>query len=101
MLLILVACAVLGFFSFLDLFEGSWGKVVSEDIHLTLGVTAYLFAIGLICQQSGLIVASVVTLLGWLTNDVVRKTPELARWQWSAAPMSAPVLLIYVCIYVA
>lgn len=101
MLMILTACAVLGFFSFLDLFRGGWGNVASEDVYLTLGVTTYLFAIALIYQQSELLAASFVTVLGWFTNDVVRRTPELVKWQWSASPVSVLVLLVYIYVYVA
>ncbi|WP_156653336.1 hypothetical protein [Methylobacterium sp. Leaf111] len=72
MLVLLTACAILGFFSFLDLFRGEWGSVVTKDARITLGVSAYLFANTIIYEEGGLTAATLVTLLGWLINDAVQ-----------------------------
>ena len=100
MLVLLTACAILGFFSFLDMFRGEWGSVVTKDARITLGVSAYLFANTIIYEESGIAAATLVTFLGWLINDAVRRAPKLAKWRAATPTISATLLLIYAGIYI-
>lgn len=99
MLILLATCAILGFFAFIDLLERETGRVTPGDIYITLGVTAYLSAVTLIYQDNGPIAASLVTLLGWLINDVVSRVGALVKFRKWASPASLVILFIYIFVY--
>lgn len=60
---LLTTAAILGSFRFVTLFDGARQVSAGEQVTTTVGVTAFLIAVGFLLQRSGVIGALLIILL--------------------------------------
>ena len=68
-----MAATILGFFSFMDVLERDWTGGIQDKVSMTVGVTAFLSAITIVFQCSGILAALLLLLLAWLIHDVTNR----------------------------
>jgi hypothetical protein len=68
-----MAASILGFFSFMATFARDRMADAWDKVSVTVGMTAFLSAITLVVQRSGVLAGLLLLLLSWLLYDLAAR----------------------------
>lgn len=95
-LVLLTSAAALGCLSFGALLAWRQDAPAWDRVTATVGLTAFLSAVGLMLEQRGIVAVALLLLLTWLVNDAAKRLDLAERSIQRCAWLSIGMLFLYI-----